>query len=152
VLGVDFRPFIELWHRNVQPGRAAWLGTLPEQLANIASHRRDWMTTFNEREKSFEKKFALDEELKFKSEQRRNKLLGEWAAAKLGITGTAVDEYVRALRKADLTAKGDQDVFQKVRTDFDAKGVAVNDADLRRAMSDFLAEAVSQIEGERKGA
>jgi hypothetical protein len=109
------------------------------------------MTTFNEREKSFEKKFALDEELKFKSEQRRNKLLGEWAAAKLGITGTAVDEYVRALRKADLTAKGDQDVFQKVRTDFDAKGVAVNDADLRRAMSDFLAEAVGQIEGERKG-
>ncbi|HWE17546.1 MAG TPA: DUF1476 domain-containing protein [Hyphomicrobiaceae bacterium] len=110
------------------------------------------MTTFNEREKSFEKKFALDEELKFKSEQRRNKLLGEWAAAKLGITGTAVDEYVRALRKADLTAKGDQDVFQKVRTDFDAKGVAVSDVDLRRAMSDFLAEAVSQIEGERKGA
>jgi hypothetical protein len=63
-----------------------------------------------------------------------------------------VDEYVRALRKADLTAKGDQDVFQKVRTDFDAKGVAVSDVDLRRAMSDFLAEAVSQIEGERKGA
>jgi hypothetical protein len=110
------------------------------------------MTTFDEREKSFEKKFALDEELKFKSEQRRNKLLGEWAAARLGITGTAVDEYVRALRKADLTTKGDQDVFQKIRTDFDAKGVAVSDADLRRAMSDFLAQAVKQIEGERKGA
>jgi hypothetical protein len=109
------------------------------------------MTTFDEREKSFEKKFALDEELKFKSEQRRNKLLGEWAAAKLGITGPAVGDYVKALRKADLTAKGDEDVFQKLCGDFQAKGVAVADAELRRAMSEFLAEAVSQIEGERKG-
>jgi hypothetical protein len=108
------------------------------------------MTTFDDREKSFEKKFALDEALKFRSEQRRNKLLGEWAAAKLGITGPAVDDYVKALRKADLAKKGDEDVFQKIRSDFDAKGVAVPDADLRRAMSDFLAQAVSQIEGERK--
>ena len=108
------------------------------------------MTTFDEREKSFEKKFALDEELKFKSEQRRNKLLGEWAAAKLGLTGTAVDDYVKALRKADLSSKGDDDVFQKLRQDFDAKGIAIPDAELRRAMADFLAQAVSQIEGERK--
>jgi len=109
------------------------------------------MTTFNDRERSFEKKFALDEELKFKSEQRRNRLLGEWAAGKLGLTGPAVEEYVRALRKADLASKGDNDVFQKVRTDFDAKQVAVSDAELRRAMTDFLAAAVDQIEGDRKG-
>src|SRR5262245_31109631 len=109
------------------------------------------MTTFDEREKSFEKRFALDEELKFKSEQRRNRLLGEWAAAKLGIAGPGVDDYVRALRKADLASKGDEDVFQKLRKDFDDKGVAVPDADLRRAMVEFLAQAVSQIEGERKG-
>jgi hypothetical protein len=108
------------------------------------------MTTFDEREKSFEKKFALDEELKFKSEQRRNRLLGEWAAAKLGVTGAAVDDYVKALRKADLTTKGDEDVFQKLRKDFDDKGVAISDADLRRTMSDLLAQAVKQIEGERK--
>jgi hypothetical protein len=108
------------------------------------------MTTFDEREKSFEKKFALDEELRFKSEQRRNKLLGEWAAGKLGIAGVAVDDYIRALRKADLATKGDDDVFQKLRKDFDAKGVAIADADLRRAMSDYLAQAVSQIEAERK--
>ena len=63
------------------------------------------MTTFDDREKSFEKKFALDEELKFRSEQRRNKLLGEWAVAKLGLTGPAVDDYVRLLRKADLATK-----------------------------------------------
>jgi hypothetical protein len=108
------------------------------------------MTTFDDREKSFEKKFAMDEELKFKSEQRRNKLLGEWAAAKLGITGAGVDEYVRALRKADLATKGDEDVFQKLRKDFDEKGVAMPDADLRRAMVDCLAQAVSQIEADRK--
>jgi hypothetical protein len=108
------------------------------------------MTTFDDRQKSFEKKFALDEELKFRSEQRRNKLLGEWAAGKLGLTGPAVDDYVRALRKADLATKGDEDVFQKVRKDFDAKGVVVSDAELRKAMSDCLTDAVSQIEAERK--
>jgi hypothetical protein len=109
------------------------------------------MTTFDEREKSFEKKFAMDEELKFRSEQRRNRLLGEWAAGKLGLSGSAVDDYVKALRRADLATKGDEDVFQKLRKDFDDKGVAVSDTDLRRAMSEQLAQAVSQIEAERKG-
>jgi hypothetical protein len=109
------------------------------------------MTTFDDREKSFERKFAMDEELKFKSEQRRNKLLGEWAAGKLGLSGAAVEDYVRALRKADLASKGDEDVFQKVRKDFDEKKIAVPDAELRRAMVDFMAAAVGQIEGERKG-
>jgi hypothetical protein len=108
------------------------------------------MRTFDDRERSFEKKFALDEELKFKSEQRRNRLLGEWAAGKLGLTGPAVEEYVRAVRKADLASKGDDDVFQKIRADFDAKQVAVSDAELRRAMTDLLTAAVHQIEGERK--
>jgi len=108
------------------------------------------MTTFDEREKSFEKRFALDQELKFRSEQRRNKLLGEWAAAKLGLAGQGVDDYVKALRRADLATKGDEDVFEKVRKDFDAKGVAVSDAELRKAMVDCLAQAVSQIEAEGK--
>jgi len=109
------------------------------------------MTTFDDRERSYEKKFALDEELKFKSEQRRNKLLGEWAAGKLGLAGPAVEDYVKAVRKADLAAKGDEDVFQKLRKDFDEKSVPVSDAELRRAMADFLAQAAGQIEGERKG-
>jgi len=108
------------------------------------------MTTFDERQRSYEKKFALDEEFKFKSEQRRNKLLGEWAAGKLGLTGPAVEDYVRAVRKADLASKGDEDVFQKVRKDFDGKSVAVSDAELRRSMADFLAKAVDLIEAERK--
>lgn len=108
------------------------------------------MTSFDEREKSFEKKFALDQELKFKAEARRNKLLGEWAAGKLGLSGEAVTEYVKAVRKADLAEKGDEDVFRKVRKDFDDKGVAVSDQELRKAIHDLLAAAVAQIEGEAK--
>jgi len=108
------------------------------------------MTTFDEREKSYEKKFAMDEELKFKSEQRRNKILGEWAAGKLGITGAGVDEYVKAVRKADLASKGDEDVFQKVWKDFSDKSVGVTQAEVRAAMADALTKAVSQIESERK--
>jgi hypothetical protein len=108
------------------------------------------MTTFDDREKSYEKKFALDEELKFRSEQRRNKLIGEWAAAKLGLSGPDVQEYVKAVRKADLTTKGDEDVLQKLRQDFTGKGLAVSDAELRKALNDFMAKAVHDIEAERK--
>jgi hypothetical protein len=104
------------------------------------------MTTFDEREKSFEKRFALDEELKFKAESRRNKMLAEWAGAKLGLQGPALADYIKAVRKADLAEKGDQDVFRKLRKDFDDKGVNVADAELRKAMGEFLAQAVEQIE------
>ncbi len=104
------------------------------------------MTSFDDREKAFEKKFAHDQELRFKAEARRNKMLGEWAAAQLGLSGDAVEDYVKAVRKADLAEKGDEDVFRKIRADFDAKGVSVSDADLRAKMSDFLATAVSQLE------
>lgn len=104
------------------------------------------MTTFDEREKGFEKKFALDQDLKFRSEARRNKLLAEWAAAKLGITGADLEDYIRAVRKADLEEKGDDDVFRKVRGDFDAKGIAVSDAEIRKMMGEFMAKAVHDIE------
>ena len=104
------------------------------------------MTTFDEREKSFEKKFALDQDLKFKAEARRNKLLAEWAAAKLGITGAAVEDYVKAVRKADLAEKGDDDVVKKVAKDFADKGVRVSDTEIRKQMGQFLAEAVHQLE------
>lgn len=109
------------------------------------------MTTFDDREKSYEKKFAMDEELKFKAESRRNKLLAQWAAGKLGLSGPAIDDYVKAVRKADLAQKGDEDVFVKVKKDLQDKGVVVADAELRKAMVDFLAAAVHEIEGEAKG-
>ncbi len=71
------------------------------------------MTTFDDREQAYEKKFALDQDLKFRAEARRNKLIAEWAAAKLGISGAGLQDYVRAVLKADLEEKGDHDVFRK---------------------------------------
>jgi hypothetical protein len=108
------------------------------------------MTTFDERQKGFEKKFAMDQDLKFRAESRRNKMVAEWAGAKLGITGSALDDYIKAVRKADLEEKGDDDVFRKIRGDLDAKGIAVTDAEIRDAMFKFLETAVTQIQGESK--
>ncbi|MGZ3410165.1 MAG: DUF1476 domain-containing protein [Xanthobacteraceae bacterium] len=104
------------------------------------------MTTFDKREEGFEKKFAHDEELKFKAEARRNKLLGLWAAEKLGITGAAADAYAKEVVMSDFEAPGDGDVFAKVRKDFDAKNVAVSDVDLRRKMDELLSKAVADIQ------
>lgn len=104
------------------------------------------MTTFNDREKGFEKKFAHDAELKFKAESRRNKMLAEWAGAKLGISGAALEDYVKDVRRADLAEKGDDDVVRKVLADFTAKGVSVSEGEIRNAMSEFLAKAVTDIE------
>lgn len=106
------------------------------------------MTTFDERERSFEKKFVMDEELRFKAESRRDKLVAEWAAAKLGLSGDAVATYVKEVRRADLIEKGDEDVFRKIRKDFDDKGVKVSDAELRKALQDTLAAAMAQLDAE----
>ena len=107
------------------------------------------MTTFDDREKAFERKFALDQELRFKAESRRNKALAEWAGGRLGLAGADLDEYVKAVRRADLAEKGDEDVFRKIRKDLDAKGVAVSDAELRKKMGDLLAQAVRDIEASK---
>lgn len=108
------------------------------------------MTTFDDRQKGFEKKFAHDADLKFKAESRRNKMLAEWAASKLGLTGEAIDQYVKDVRRADLEEKGDDDVFRKVKADLDAKGAGVPEAEIRKMMGEFLAKAVSDIEGAGK--
>jgi hypothetical protein len=108
------------------------------------------MTTFEEREKGFERKFVHDEELKFKATARRNKLLGLWAAEKLGLGGDAAQAYARELINADLAEPGDKDVFRKLRTDFDAKGVAESDHQIRRMMDEMMSQAVAQIEAEGK--
>lgn len=107
------------------------------------------MTTFDDREKGYEKKFAHDAELKFKAESRRNKMLAEWAGAKLGISGAALEDYVKEVRRADLAEKGDDDVVRKVMADFTAKGVKVSEGELRNAMNEFLAKAVTDIEAAR---
>jgi hypothetical protein len=109
------------------------------------------MTNFEEREKGFERKFAHDEELKFKATARRNRLLGLWAAEQLGIAGDAAQAYAREVIKADLAEPGEEDLFRKLRADFDAKGVGVSDHQIRRQMAELMGQAVSQIEAEAKG-
>ena len=103
------------------------------------------MTTFDKREEGFEKKFAHDEELRFKANARRNKLLGMWAAEKLGIQGPAADAYAKEVVMADFEAPGDDDVFQKVKKDLAAKSVAPSDAQLRRTMDELMEQAIAQI-------
>jgi hypothetical protein len=104
------------------------------------------MTTFDNREKAYENKFARDSELKFKAESRRNRALAEWAGGLLGLTGSALDDYIKDVRKADLAEKGDDDVFRKVKGDLAAKGLAVTDEDIRKVMHEALAKAVSELE------
>jgi hypothetical protein len=103
------------------------------------------MTTFDKREEGFEKKFAMDEELKFKAMARRNRMLGAWAAEKLGLSGAEADAYAKDVVLADFDEPGDADVFNKIRKDFDAKGVAQSDHQIRRTMEELLAKAVEQL-------
>ena len=108
------------------------------------------MTTFEERQKGFERKFAHDEELKFKATARRNRLLGLWVAGEMGITGDAAQAYAREVVKADLAEPGEEDVFRKIRADFDAKGVNQSDHQIRRMMTEMMGQAIAQIESEAK--
>ncbi len=104
------------------------------------------MAGFDDRQKGFESKFAHDQELQFKAMARRNKLLGLWAAEKMGISGDAAAEYAKEVVKADFEEPGDEDVFRKVRGDFDAKSIDQSDHQIRRTMEELMGEAVRQIE------
>ena len=105
------------------------------------------MTTFDKRQEGFEAKFAHDEELKFRATARRNKLLGLWAAEKLGLSGEDAEAYAKSVVKADFEEPGEEDVFRKVRADFDAKGVDQSDHQIRRTMAELLAKAVVELGG-----
>ncbi|MBU6462806.1 MAG: DUF1476 domain-containing protein [Bradyrhizobium sp.] len=102
------------------------------------------MTTFDKREEAFEKKFAVDEELRFKAAARRNKLLGLWVAEKLGMSGDAANIYAKEVVAADLDgATGG--AMRKVTIDLDAKGVVVPEAELRARMAELMALAIAQV-------
>ena len=103
------------------------------------------MSSFDKRGETFEKKFALDEEQKFKAEARRNKLLGLWAAEKLGLTGDAATAYSKEVVAADFEEAGDQDVQNKVAKDFAAKGVAITAPEVRAKMDELMATAIVQV-------
>lgn len=106
------------------------------------------MSSFDQREKSFEAKWARDEESRFKVFARRNKLLGVWAAGQLGLQGAAIDAYAKEVVAADFEKAGDDDVLQKVAKDFAAKGVTMSEHSLRRTMTELLETAAQQIEQE----
>ncbi len=103
------------------------------------------MTTFDKREEGFEKKFAIDEEQKFKAEARRNRLLGLWAAAKLGLTGDAASAYAKTIVAAEFGEGGDADVVRKVMGDLAAKGVSVTEAQIGTQMTELMAQAIAQV-------
>ena len=107
----------------------------------------DFMTTFDDRQQGFEKKFALDAEQEFKASARRNRLLGEWAAGLMGLENAA--EYAKAVVKSDFEQPGDEDVLRKVAGDLKGSGVAVSEGEVRRKMDELLAQAREQI---KKGA
>ena len=103
------------------------------------------MTSMKDREEGFERKFAMDEEQRFKAMARRNKLLGLWAAEKLGKSGADADAYAKEVIVADFVEAGDEDVYRKVKADLDAAGANLSEHQIRRKMDELLATAVEQI-------
>ncbi len=103
------------------------------------------MTTFDDREQSFERKFAHEEELRFKARVRRDKLMGLWAAAEMGLEGPAAETYAKEVVKADFEKVGDDDVIEKLRRDFASRGIEISEHRLRRQLGHFMDEAQAQI-------
>ena len=103
------------------------------------------MTTFDERENAFEAKFAHDEEMQFKAQARCNKLLGLWAAAKLGKTGSDAEDYAKSVVIADFEEAGHEDVVRKVAADL---GDLSSPEEIRAKMAELLPEAKAQVMSE----
>lgn len=104
------------------------------------------MNEFDKRKDNFERRFALDEELRFKANARRNKLLGLWAAEKLGKSGADADEYAKEVVLSDFEEAGDEDVIRKVTGDLAAADTGVSEQEVRKLASELLARAVSEIQ------
>jgi len=108
------------------------------------------MSTFDDRERAEEAKYAHDSALQFKITNRRNKLLGLWAADLMNLSGSDAEAYAKTVVRADLEEPGDEDVFRKIRADFDAKGVDRSDARIREHMAELIAVAREQVMKEVK--
>ncbi len=102
------------------------------------------MTTFDKREEAFEKKYAVDEEQRFKSVARRNRLFGQWVAEKLGMSGAERDAYAKEVVAAEIDG-GDAAVIRKIAADLAAKGSTITAADIQAKLDEFLAVAVAQV-------
>ncbi len=103
------------------------------------------MTTFNDREKAFESKFALDQDQEFRATARRNRLLGNWAAERMGLEGQSRDDYAKAVIKSDFELPGDDDVLRKVFGDLKGAGDSATEAEVRMKMDELLAQAREQV-------
>jgi hypothetical protein len=103
------------------------------------------MTTFDDRERAFEAKFARDEDIAFRVSARRNRLLGQWAAARMNLTPEETDAYAKAVVQADFEEAGDEDVIRKLLGDLIAAGVEVDDATIRQAIAEKTVEARRQL-------
>ena len=102
------------------------------------------MTTFDKREEGFEKQFAVDEDLKFKAEARRNKLFGLWVADKLGLSGDAATAYARDVVAAELEGPGH--VAAKITADFKARNLPLDEAEMRGKLAELMTEAIAQVQ------
>lgn len=103
------------------------------------------MSSMKDREEGFERKFAHDEELRFKATARRNKQLGLWVAEKLGKTGADADAYAKEVVISDFVEAGDEDVYRKVKADLDAANAGQSEHQIRRKMDELMAVAIEQI-------
>ena len=103
------------------------------------------MSSMKDREEGFERKFAHDEEVKFKATARRNRLLGLWVAEKLGKSGDDADAYAREVVKSDVEEAGEEDVFRKVAGDLHAASVEASEHQIRRKMQELMSVAIEQI-------
>ena len=103
------------------------------------------MSTFDDREKAFETKFAHDQEMAFRVVARRNRLVGQWAAAKMGLTPAETDAYAKSVVQADFEEAGDEDVIRKLLGDLIAAGVDTSDEEVRAALADQMVEARRQL-------
>lgn len=103
------------------------------------------MTTFDDREQAFEAKYALDQEQEFKAMARRNKMLGLWAAEKMGLSPESAEQYAAAVVRADMEQPGEEDVFRKVAGDFKGSGLTVSEGELRAKMDELASIAREQI-------
>ena len=103
------------------------------------------MNTFDDRETAFESKFAHDADMQFRAEARRNKLLGLWAAEKMGLSPDSAEEYGKAVVRADFEQPGDEDVFRKIAGDFKGSGLTVSEGEIRSKMDELASMARDQV-------
>jgi hypothetical protein len=104
------------------------------------------MNEFDDRGRAQERKFELDQELEFKAQARRARLVGRWAAQHMGLSAEEADAYSKTVVLADLEEAGEEDLFRKIRADLDASGAAVSDHQLRTHMAELLLEARAQVQ------